>query len=86
MGIWMDRVKKAVHAGREESGPGRFAAGARPITCPQCGHDQFETREAKLNTTVMTLVDLDWADTSATVLTCTRCSRLEWYLECPERI
>jgi hypothetical protein len=37
-----------------------------------------------LNTPGMTFFGLDWANRAASVLACTRCSHLEWYLQEPE--
>lgn len=40
----------------------------------------FDEREGKVNTTGLTLLDLDWANRSALVLVCKRCGHLEWFL------
>ncbi len=39
----------------------------------------------QLNTAGMTFLDLDWANRSATTLTCAECGRLQWFLQRPER-
>jgi hypothetical protein len=41
---------------------------------------------AQLNTAGMTLLNLDWANRSATILACERCGRIEWFLQPPDRI
>lgn len=40
----------------------------------------FDEREGKVNTTGLTLLDLDWANRSALVLVCKRCGHLERFL------
>lgn len=56
----------------------------KPIICPHCGHDQFDQAVALLNTPGMTFFDLDWANRTATILSCRHCSRIEWFLHKPE--
>ena len=45
----------------------------RPIACLICGTEHFLQLEIKLNTTGMELLDLGWANQSATGLICVRC-------------
>ena len=82
----MGRLKRATKAAFEEMGPGAYAQQGQRIRCPQCGNDQFEEGSAQLNTAGMSFLNLDWADRSATILACTQCSRIEWYLEPPDRL
>jgi predicted nucleic-acid-binding Zn-ribbon protein len=58
----------------------------KPIVCPQCGHNQYDQGVALLNTPGMTFFDLDWANRTATILSCRRCSRIEWFLKQPEEV
>lgn len=67
-------------------GPGRFQVADRPVKCPHCGNDTFTEGAALLNTTVMTFLDLDWANRSASTLTCAQCSRIEWFRKTPKRL
>jgi predicted nucleic-acid-binding Zn-ribbon protein len=54
--------------------PKTFASiGDRKVECVFCGADQFDKREIKLNTTGMELLDLGWANSSATGLECLSC-------------
>ena len=57
-----------------------YEPGGVTLRCAVCGHQGFHQREAKLNTTMMTLFDLDWANASASCLVCTRCRHIHWFL------
>lgn len=50
-----------------------------PLRCQHCDHQGFEKRSAQLNTTLLSLFDLDFLNRSAVVLTCTRCGFLHWF-------
>lgn len=54
------------------------------IKCPHCLNYRFSRRDVLLNTPGMTFFSLEWANKTATVLTCTRCSSLQWFLDEPE--
>jgi predicted nucleic-acid-binding Zn-ribbon protein len=66
------------------TGPHSFRIQGKNIICPHCGNDQFEQRSILLNTPGMTFFGLDWANRAASVLACTTCGHLEWYLQQPE--
>ncbi len=55
----------------------------KKIACPSCGNDKFELKDILLNTPGLTFLRLDWANRSASVLVCTKCTRIEWYLNKP---
>jgi hypothetical protein len=69
-----------------ESGPGEYSLSGKAVRCPHCGGSQFRAGEAQLNTAWATLLGLDWADRSATVLICTTCSQIQWFGEAPSRV
>jgi hypothetical protein len=50
------------------------------LKCTLCGHDEFHRREAQLNTTAMTFLNLDWANASAQCFVCDKCGKIEWFL------
>jgi len=54
--------------------------------CIHCGHQHFETGEAQLNTAGLTFINLDWANRSASVLICKKCTFIMWFLEEPKRV
>lgn len=66
-------------------GPGAYATAGRAIVCPHCHGEMFQLGSAQLNTEGFTFFNLDWANRSASTLTCTTCSRIEWFLNRPQR-
>ncbi|MDP2981833.1 MAG: hypothetical protein Q8O92_00700 [Candidatus Latescibacter sp.] len=52
----------------------------KKLVCSHCGGDSFAERHAKLNTTLMTLFDMDWLNKTADVFVCANCGHLEWFL------
>jgi hypothetical protein len=59
---------------------GQFSIAGRVLVCAHCGGDRFDSRSAKLNTTLAELFDFAWANRSATCFVCRGCSRIEWFL------
>ena len=55
--------------------------GGLAVQCRHCGHAAFHARTAKLNTTGMTLLGLDWANRDATCFVCARCGFIHWFLD-----
>ena len=66
-------------------GPAQYTAGGKKIVCRHCGHDRFDEGRAQLNTASLSFLNLDWANRSATTLTCDGCGRIQWYGVAPER-
>ena len=58
----------------------------KSITCQHCGHNKFDQAKILLNTPGMTFFGLDWANRTATILSCKRCGRIEWYVREPEEV
>ena len=50
------------------------------LRCQVCEFEKFFHREAKLNTTLMTLFNLDWANATAECWVCGRCGYIHWFL------
>ena len=65
-------------------GPGRYQAAGREVACAHCGEKTFSVHEALLNTTVATLVNLDWLNKSGTALICENCGLIQWFAKRPE--
>ena len=65
--------------------PASYTAGGKALRCPHCGHDRFDSQSAVVNTRGLTFFGLDWLDTGATVLACTRCGLVQWFRTPPER-
>jgi len=68
---------------RERPAGSRFTAGGVVVRCTHCGGERFDAREALLNTTIMTFLDMDWLDRSATVLVCVQCAAMRWFAAAP---
>lgn len=66
--------------------PARYQAGGMPVHCSHCKGELFQEREALLNTTGATLVNLDWLDKSGTALVCEKCGLIQWFGKKPERM
>jgi predicted nucleic-acid-binding Zn-ribbon protein len=69
---------------KEDTAPHSFQILGKTILCPHCGHNQFLQKSILLNTPGLTFLSLDWANKTATTLTCTTCSNIQWYLQQPE--
>jgi hypothetical protein len=57
----------------------RAAIGDKWIRCGFCDDDVFRAREVKLNSTGMELLDLGWANESATALICWTCGQVQMF-------
>ena len=69
----------------KEAIPGEYSIAGKSIICPHCQSAQFIAGEAQLNTALATLIELDWINKSAAILTCTSCSQIQWFGNGPER-
>jgi predicted nucleic-acid-binding Zn-ribbon protein len=63
-----------------------YKINGKTLKCPLCGCASFEHRRVLLNTTVATLVNLDWANSDASAMICEDCSHIMWFYKEPERI
>lgn len=79
-------VKAGVRGVISATGPGRFVAADRSVTCGHCGCDVFERHEAQLNSAGMTLLSLDWLNKSGIALVCTNCGLIRWFARAPDRV
>ena len=85
MGNFFTALKKGVQAARGAVGPGRYTVLDRALTCAICMNDTFVERSVLLNTFRMLLLEMGWADKSATALICTKCGYIHWFGKKPER-
>lgn len=87
----MDKLRSGISGARAAMEAGTFVVNGHEIKCVQCGNKSFERGAAQLNTAVLTFLDLDWANTSAYILscmtckTCKTCSHIMWFLKEPGR-
>lgn len=56
-----------------------YQVAGKPVQCPHCDHTLFDRRKILLNTRGATFFNFDWLNQGATVLTCEKCGRLEWF-------
>jgi len=54
-----------------------------PLKCHHCGHDEFRSRSALLDTAGATLFGLDWANQGAACHVGDRCGFIHWFLPEP---
>ncbi len=69
---------------RGYEGNAHYSVAGKQVVCSHCGGTEFDSGAALLNTTGMTFLNLDWANRNATLLICTSCSHIEWFLEDPD--
>jgi len=86
MGRFFEALKAGVKGFKEGSEPGEYAVAGRPVRCPHCGETKFAPGSALLTTRGATLLNLDWANPSATILVCAECGRIEWFAHEPDDI
>ncbi|MCM3628281.1 hypothetical protein M3194_12990 [Paenibacillus glycanilyticus] len=71
---------------KEAKGPGQYSTNGIAITCVHCYHNQFKHGYALLNTSLMSFLNLDFANRSANTLTCDRCGYIHWFNKEIDRI
>jgi uncharacterized protein len=76
--------KKIFDSTEKLSGTHMFGMQGKTIKCSQCTNDQFVLGSALLNTAGMTFFNLDWANRQATILTCSSCTHIMWFLRQPD--
>ncbi len=84
MSNFFTAVKKGIETMGDAPTGEHFVVAGRQVKCAHCGNDRFVEGHAQLNTAGMTFLNLDWANRSAAILTCTSCGRIEWFLANPE--
>jgi len=60
---------------------GHFEVVGTRVHCSHCGGSQFTAKEILLNTWLLSLLRIDWLDSSANVLSCVKCGRLTWFAQ-----
>jgi len=63
------------------SDDGHYEVVGKQVTCSHCGNTRFKPQEILLNTWLLSLLRIDWLDSSATVLSCDKCGRLTWFAQ-----
>jgi len=57
----------------------RYKVSGAELVCSHCNYSGFECSSVQLNTALMTFLDLDWLNKSATVFGCQNCGKLAWF-------
>jgi predicted nucleic-acid-binding Zn-ribbon protein len=83
MGLF-GRKKPIFDSTAKPSGPRSYVIEGKAVVCSHCGNNQFEEGQSLLNTAGLTFFGLDWANRSAGILICNRCSHIEWFLRIPQ--
>jgi uncharacterized protein len=78
-------LKRAAKATAGAFGPGEFSVEGKKVTCSHCGNFVFAEGSVQLHTAGMTFIGLEWAQKSAYTLLCSKCGRIEWFMQRPER-
>jgi len=80
-GSWMAKgfFKIFAKSIKKSFGQGKYQANGIQVTCIHCQNDLFEHGHAQLNTAIATFFNLDFANRSATILTCRRCGYVLWF-------
>ena len=86
MAKFFSALKRGIQATADSLGAGQFSLKGQTISCPHCNNQEFEKGSAQLNTAGMTLLNVDWANKSATLLICTTCGQIQWFTQTPERL
>ena len=60
--------------------PQNITVKGKELLCPVCGHNEFWTRTAQLNTSIATFFGFDWANRSANCFVCSECTYVYWFL------
>ena len=69
----------------KEAIPGEYSLAGKLVNCPHCQGAQFMAGEAQLNTALASLIELDWLNKTAAILSCTTCGQIQWFSMPPTR-
>ena len=60
---------------------GHFEVVGKRVSCSHCSGSSFTAKEILLNTWLLSLLRIDWLDSSANVLSCDKCGQLIWFAQ-----
>lgn len=64
---------------KQEKDPRTVEIQGKPLRCLVCQGDSFRSREAQLNTAMASLLNVDWANATATCHVCASCGHIHWF-------
>ena len=81
--IFRAALRKPVHSGAPliPAEDGHFEVVGKKVTCSHCHGTSFVAKDILLNTWLLSLLRIDWLDSSATVLACAKCGQLTWFAQ-----
>ncbi len=79
-------LTRAAKAAAGAFGPSKYSVEGKEVTCPHAATKNSLRGSAQLHTAGMTFIGLEWAQQSAYTLLCSRCGRIEWFMQRPERL
>jgi len=81
----VDALRRGLKAAGAAMQSRKYSLAGKPIRCHHCHGETFDSATALLNTAGMTLLNLDWANRSATTLVCQECGHVQWFLKTPDK-
>ena len=79
--IFRAALRKPSHGGAPliPTKDGHFEVAGKQVSCSHCRGTRFVAKDILLNTWLLSLLRIDWLDSSATVLACDKCGQLTWF-------
>lgn len=85
MSSFWTALSRAATAATGALDPAEYFVEGKKVTCPHCGNQTFAIGSAQLHTAGMTFIGLEWAQQSAYTLLCSKCGRIEWFMQKPDQ-
>jgi len=63
----------------------KYKAAGKEVICSHCKGDSFVAKQVLLNSTIATLIGMDWANRHATLLRCMDCGQIVWFSQKPTK-
>lgn len=81
--IFRVALRKPVHSGAplNPTEDGHFEVAGKKVSCSHCHGTSFVAKDILLNTWWLSLLRIDWLDSSANVLACEKCGQLTWFAQ-----
>ncbi len=76
---FLKTFRKGLKGAMDAVNTDEFTVNEVKAKCIHCDHEHFEIGDAQLNTAGLTFLNLDWANKSASVLICKKCSFIMWF-------
>ncbi|MBW4888324.1 hypothetical protein KXQ82_01295 [Mucilaginibacter sp. HMF5004] len=60
--------------------PKNYEIDGKQLICTFCGTDTFYTRQEQLHSPGLTILNMEWADKTATCFVCGSCGYMHWFM------